>query len=339
MPDNTQLPSASGDIIATDDIGGVKYQRVKMVIGADGVNDGDVSSANPLPVSISGSMPITISSEVEIKNDSGSPVPVTGTVDTGLSQPLTNTELRATALPVALDPASLTALETISVNNFPASQAVTAASLPLPTGAATETTLAAVNTKLANPLTVNVGLTDAQLRAAPVTMKLQGATNTVDTKALGVAVVDGDVGIISNTVIHGRSTAGGGSFVDVKVNPSGALNVSIGDSALPTGAATEVTLQAIEDLQTEIRALNDTMVYLISAVLEKMPRVTGNDQAAVFIENTPTVNIAASQTLATVTTVSTLSNISQIGGQEALTAARAQIMSGATYIYDNVKVT
>jgi len=52
MADNTTLNSASGgDTIASDDIGGVKFQRVKLIHGADGVNAGDVSNANPLPVS------------------------------------------------------------------------------------------------------------------------------------------------------------------------------------------------------------------------------------------------------------------------------------------------
>ena len=51
MADNTDLNAGSGgDTIATDDIGGVKFQRVKLIHGADGTNDGDVSSANPLPV-------------------------------------------------------------------------------------------------------------------------------------------------------------------------------------------------------------------------------------------------------------------------------------------------
>lgn len=52
MADNTTLNTGSGgDTLATDDIGGVKYPRGKIVIGADGTNDGDVSSANPLPTS------------------------------------------------------------------------------------------------------------------------------------------------------------------------------------------------------------------------------------------------------------------------------------------------
>jgi len=53
MADNTILNLGSGgDTIATDDISGVKYQRVKLIQGADGVNDGDVSIANPFPVSL-----------------------------------------------------------------------------------------------------------------------------------------------------------------------------------------------------------------------------------------------------------------------------------------------
>ena len=50
MADNTTLNAGSGgDTIATDDISGVKFPRSKITIGADGTNDGDVSSANPLP--------------------------------------------------------------------------------------------------------------------------------------------------------------------------------------------------------------------------------------------------------------------------------------------------
>lgn len=36
--------------VASDDIAGVAYPRVKLITGADAVNDGDVSNANALPV-------------------------------------------------------------------------------------------------------------------------------------------------------------------------------------------------------------------------------------------------------------------------------------------------
>jgi hypothetical protein len=53
MADNTQLNtnSTAGDIIATDDIGGVKHQRVKIQQGADG-SATDVSSVAPLEVTL-----------------------------------------------------------------------------------------------------------------------------------------------------------------------------------------------------------------------------------------------------------------------------------------------
>lgn len=54
MADNIELnPGAGGPRAATDDIGGVHWQRIKLTLGADGVDDGDVSAANPIPVALS----------------------------------------------------------------------------------------------------------------------------------------------------------------------------------------------------------------------------------------------------------------------------------------------
>ena len=54
MADDIVLSSGSGgDTIAADDIGpGVKYQRVKLTLGADSVNDGDVSNSVPMPIDL-----------------------------------------------------------------------------------------------------------------------------------------------------------------------------------------------------------------------------------------------------------------------------------------------
>lgn len=52
MADNTTInPGSGGVTVGDDDIGGVKYQRIKLIHGVDGTNDGDVSRSNPLPVS------------------------------------------------------------------------------------------------------------------------------------------------------------------------------------------------------------------------------------------------------------------------------------------------
>lgn len=48
MVDNVSITEGSGTQIAADDVGGVKYQRIKVSTGEDGVAN-DVSSANPLP--------------------------------------------------------------------------------------------------------------------------------------------------------------------------------------------------------------------------------------------------------------------------------------------------
>lgn len=60
MADNTTLNTGSGgDVIASDDIAGVKYQRVKVSVGADG-SAADASLTAPLPVRLSdGSAAIT----------------------------------------------------------------------------------------------------------------------------------------------------------------------------------------------------------------------------------------------------------------------------------------
>jgi len=48
-------PGTGGDTIAADDIGGKKFQRIKLIKGADGVNDGDISDSSPMPVAERGS--------------------------------------------------------------------------------------------------------------------------------------------------------------------------------------------------------------------------------------------------------------------------------------------
>jgi len=77
MADNfTSNPGAGGDTFAADDVSGVKFPYSKIDIGGDGASS-PVTAANPMPVSVSGS------------------VAVTG--------PLTDAELRATDLPVRVD--------------------------------------------------------------------------------------------------------------------------------------------------------------------------------------------------------------------------------------------
>ena len=126
------------------------------------------------------------------------------------------------------DPESPTAYVTLTgsslnVNVSNASIAVSAASLPLPTGAATATlqttgnnTLSNIDTKLGGTLSVNVGLTDAQLRASAVPISFT------------------------------RLASGTDSVSAVQSGTWNITNIS-GTVSLPTGAATESTLAALNN--------------------------------------------------------------------------------------------
>jgi hypothetical protein len=126
VADNITLPG-TGEVVATDDVAGRQFQIIKVAFGADG----SVSLVEPgtgLPVS----GPLT---NAELR---AAAVPVSGTfwqATQPVSGPLTDAELRAAAVPV-------------SGTFWQATQPISAAALPLPGGAATETTLAALNAKV-----------------------------------------------------------------------------------------------------------------------------------------------------------------------------------------------
>lgn len=83
-----------------------------------------------------------------------------------------------------------------------------------------------------------------------ITGSVNSTISGVTKKTLGTAVVSADTGLVVNAVMHGITTGGGGGYVDVKVNPSGALTVDATQAgtwaiSLPTNAATESTSSAI----------------------------------------------------------------------------------------------
>ena len=81
MADNTELTAGSGgDTIATDDIAGVKHQRVKVQYGDDG-SATDVSDTNPLPVDdAGGSLSVDDGGSSLSIDDGGNTITVDGTV-------------------------------------------------------------------------------------------------------------------------------------------------------------------------------------------------------------------------------------------------------------------
>lgn len=68
MADNVAITAGAGTNIATDDIGGTHYQRIKIQHGADGTAT-DVSSASPLPVTAPAASRTTHSIAAAIQTD------------------------------------------------------------------------------------------------------------------------------------------------------------------------------------------------------------------------------------------------------------------------------
>lgn len=66
MADNVPYTPGTGVTVGADEISSVQYQRVKVILGADGTNLGDLNPANPMPVSgtVSVSGPVQISGTV-----------------------------------------------------------------------------------------------------------------------------------------------------------------------------------------------------------------------------------------------------------------------------------
>lgn len=138
MADNyTTNAGTGGDTFGADDIAGVKIPRVKLIIGADGVNDGDVASGNPLPVT--GTVAATQSGTWNVTNVSGTVSLPTGAA-TAAKQPALGTAGTASSDVITVQgiAAMVPLLATLSGTNNIATvttvSAVTAISNALPAG-------------------------------------------------------------------------------------------------------------------------------------------------------------------------------------------------------------
>jgi len=147
MADNTTLnPGTGGDIIRAEEKSGSKTQVMLLDIGGVGA-ESLVDGSNPLPVTV-GNFPGTYA--------------VTGTFWQA-TQPVSGN-------------VGISGSVAVTGTFFQATQPVSAASLPLPTGAASESTLAAVNAKLPALISVNPGPTDPALTVAQRPVDIWAAT-------------------------------------------------------------------------------------------------------------------------------------------------------------------
>lgn len=79
MADNIDVTPGLGKTIAADEISSVLFQRIKLTMGADGVNEGDIGSTNPLPVTgtigITGTIPVA-GNVASGSSDAGNPIKI-----------------------------------------------------------------------------------------------------------------------------------------------------------------------------------------------------------------------------------------------------------------------
>ena len=97
------------------------------------------------------------------------------------------------------------------------------------------------------PITLDVAKTTADATSLVMTTACWAGGTTSPYAPITATLTDSSLAALNRSVITGVTTGGGGGYVNVKVNPSGALvtDATVSSSVLPTGAATETTLAAI----------------------------------------------------------------------------------------------
>ena len=132
--------------------------------------------------------------------------------------------------------------------------------------------------------------------------KITDGAGVVNTKQLGTQLTSSDVGLVTNTIMHGQTTGGGGGYVDVKVTPSGALTVEINDGG---GSITvDGTVAATQSGTWNVNNVSGT-VSLPTGAATSAAQTTTNNHLETLNSLVPTKfdYISLSYTLGNVTTV------------------------------------
>jgi len=283
MSDNIQLPN-SQIVAATDDVNGVQFQRVKLALGSDGVHDGDVNTFNPLPVKLDAA------SLAALEN-------ITVHVDNPSNAGLTDAQLRAAPLTVSVD--NQYGLTNTQLRSAPIEvNVMSVETQPLPSGASTELTLAGLKTVVENLKTVidtlngkitevntnavtvtnptALGLTNTELRSAPLDLPT-GASTESTLSALKTAIDS------LNAKVTAVNT---GAVTVTNPTPAGLTNTELRASEIPVAdIITQSILYDMANVTDAIKDMSDSMLYMQSAILEKMGRLDRFDRMTVQVSD------------------------------------------------------
>jgi hypothetical protein len=245
-----------------DDIAGVKYPRVKIIVGADGTNDGDVASGNPMPVSDAGGS-LTVDGTVAVTD--------LATLATASKQDLAKGVLDtidADTGAIATDIAALEVLQTtIAGDTTSIDGKITACDTGSIAGTVTANAGADLNTSaLALEAGGNLAAAATDLAAIEVLeTTIAGDTTSIDGKI--TACDTGDVTVSSSALPTGAATSAkqGIAGTDL-VGGAGAVAAGVQRVTLASDDPAVTDLAALEVLATSIEADTDAMVTDLAAM-------------------------------------------------------------------------
>lgn len=251
---------------------------------------------------------------------------------------LTDAQLRAAAVPVS--GSFFQATQPVSGTFWQSVQPVSATALPLPTGAATEATLAAIKAKTDNldvalSTRAVTGLTDTQLRAVPVPVSgsFFQATQPVSgtfwqaTQPVSIAATVAVSGPLTDAQMRASAVPVSGAFFQATQPVSGTFwqstqPISAAALPLPSGASTEATLAAIKAKTDNIDVALSTRA--VTGLTDAQLRAAAVPVSGSFFQATQPVSIAA-----TVAVSGPLTDAQLRAGAVPVSAAALPLPSGA----------
>lgn len=272
IQDGGNTITVDGAVTANAGTGTFAVSAASLPLPSGAATEAKQDTGNTSLSSIDGKLPALVGSRVPVDgsgvtqpvsdaggsltvDDGGSSLTVDGTVavssvggTVAVSGPLTDTQLRASAVPVSDGGSSLTVdgtvgiSGTVTVDGSGVTQPVSAASLPLPSGAATSAKQDTGNSSLSS--------IDGKLPAlvsSRVPVDGSGVTQPVSDGG-GSLTVDGTIAVSS----VGGTVAVSGPLTDTQLRAA-AVPVSASSLPLPAGAATETTLSGLSSITSTLQ--------------------------------------------------------------------------------------
>lgn len=267
MADNVLLSTVTtgGVSAATDDVGGIQYQRVKIALGADGTFVGDVSDSNPMPVVNSAA--VTVTGSVGVSG----PVTVTGSVTSAITGPVTVTGTVAVSAPVSVQGNVSLSGGTVGVSGPVTVTGTVAATQSGSWGIAGPVTVTGSVTAVhAGPVTVTGTVAATQSGAWSISANAN-ITNLLGSTVVNASTVTGTIGVAKRVDTQATVNSAVNTATPLHVNEFGSLWVvsEPGDAQVTNGGGT-TGIQVFMGAATTIGTVS------LSGVLPGPVTVTGS---------------------------------------------------------------